>query len=71
MSLPECIGTLAPVLCATKTVSTSGHWETASSTVFFRAILLPPLIPSSAVIKTFAPAENDEIHILILFVTEA
>ena len=51
--------TSAPVLCETKTVSISGHWATASSTVFFKGIRFPPRTPSSAVIRTFAPAKRN------------
>ena len=40
-----------PVLLTTKTFFTSGHCSRALSELTFNGTILPPLIPSSAVIK--------------------
>ena len=55
------IGTSAPVLDMTKTCLILGHLSTASSTVFFSSIVLPPRTPWSAVITVSAPARRTEI----------
>ena len=59
------IGTSAPVLLDTNTFLTHSQPCTASSTILFRGIVLPPLTASSAVTTTLAEAEEEaQLHII-------
>ncbi len=49
-----------PVLLPTKIAVTLGQLATAATTVFFNSISLPPRTPWSAVITTFASANERE-----------
>ncbi len=56
------MGISAPVLVETNTLLTLSHLDTASSTVFFSWISLPPLTPWSVVITVSAPAGITQTH---------